>query len=86
MVGVTDVQINKCNKGSLCNDNHLHRESIGEGTLSSERVKESSERERVCVCVMFKLDLKVNKAERGFPPTRNRANEDRLRVTASNKE
>lgn len=29
--------------------------------------------------VMLKLDLKVNKAERGFPPTRRRSNEGRLR-------
>lgn len=30
---------------------------------------------------MFKLDLKVNKAERGFPPTGIRANGDRLKET-----
>lgn len=30
---------------------------------------------------MLKLDLKVNKAERGFLPTGSRASEDRLRET-----
>lgn len=31
---------------------------------------------------MLKLDLKVNKAERGSPPVGSRANKDRLKETS----
>lgn len=47
---VMEVQINKCHKGSLCNDNHLYGGNAREGVLPGERARHSSETERV----MFK--------------------------------